>query len=292
MQIINGKLNAEEIAKTLKQNIASLKQESGIVPTICTILVGNNPASKIYVENKINKAKSLGIEAKTYNLSEETKEEELIKLITKLNDDKNVNGILVQLPLPKHINSNKVINTITPLKDVDGLTIQNAGLLAQGSQKALVPCTALGCLYLIKTVKKDLKGLNGLVIGRSNLVGKPSATLLTYNNVTTTIAHSYTKNLKELCLQADIIIVAAGRQNLIDASYIKENAIVIDVGINRKQDGKITGDVNNENITKNIHISPVPKGVGPMTVIFLMVNTYKASLVQNGLENNTTLGNI
>ncbi len=292
MQIIDGKLNAEQIGNTLKQDIANLKQSYGIVPTICTILVGKNTASKIYVENKINKANSLGIKAKTYHLEEETKQEELIALIKKLNDDKSINGILVQLPLPSHINSNKVINTITPLKDVDGLTVQNAGLLSQGSKKALVPCTALGCLYLIKTVKKDLKGLSGLVIGRSNLVGKPSAVLLTYNNVTTTIAHSYTKNLKELCLNSDIIIVAAGKQNLIDASYIKENAIVIDVGINRKEDGKITGDVNNENITKNIYISPVPKGVGPMTVIFLMVNTYKASLVQNGLENNTTLGNI
>ncbi len=292
MQIINGKQHAENIAQELQEHIKQLHQEHGLTPSICTVLVGNNPASKIYVNNKINKAKSLGINAKIYHLEENTKEEELLALIEKLNNDSSVNGILVQLPLPKHINSNKVINSISYLKDVDGLSLTNAGLLSQGNNNALMPCTALGCLYLAKTVRQDLAGLKVLVVGRSNLVGKPTANMFLHNNATVTIAHSYSNNLKELCLSSNIIVVAAGVKNLIKANYINPKSIVIDVGINKKEDGKITGDVNNQDIDESVYLTPVPKGVGPMTVIFLMVNTYKATLMQHNIKNNTNLGNI
>lgn len=284
-KIIDGK----EIAKILRQDIArevlDLKNTSAIVPGLAVILVGNSPASRLYVRNKITACKDVGINLFEFYPDCDISEKDLIKEIIKLNQDSKVHGILVQLPLPDHINPINIINAIDPSKDVDGFTATNLGKLVT-AQDCFVPCTPQGCLILIKTIIDDLKGLNALVVGRSNIVGKPMLHVLLQENCTVNIAHSYTNNLEELCQKADILVAAAGHEMLIKGEWIKPGAIVIDVGINYNLENKITGDVDFNQAIKNARaISPVPGGVGPMTVTCLLKNTLKAAkLTMNNLK--------
>ncbi len=283
-KIINGKEIAAELRKEIAQQIAKIKHEFHHAPGLAVILVGNDPASEVYVANKEKAAHAVGMNSVQYRLDAQTSEAELIEKIQDLNDDEKIHGILVQLPLPKHIDAKKILHTIDYRKDVDGFNIINVGKLAvgdvEGDDPAIVPCTPLGCVYLIKSVAgENLAGLKALVIGSSNIVGRPLSRLLMLENCTVTVANRSTKNLKAECLQSDIVIVAAGAPNLVTADMIKKDAIIIDVGINRVNiDGtsstKLVGDVDFENV-KNIAraITPVPGGVGPMTIAYLLKNT-------------------
>jgi methylenetetrahydrofolate dehydrogenase (NADP+)/methenyltetrahydrofolate cyclohydrolase len=281
-QIIDGKRISQEIKDELKNKVASLK-EQGIEGALAVIQVGNDPASSVYVNNKKKACEYIGIKSLAYELPEETTEEELLSLIEKLNQDDAVNGILVQLPVPKHIDEDKIIQTISPKKDVDGFHPQNVGNLVTGG-KGFVSCTPAGIIQLLKRSNIEISGKNCVVIGRSNIVGKPMALLMLRENATVTIAHSKTQNLKELCRQADILIVAIGKPQFITADYIKEGAVVIDVGIHRRQitvDGesktKLCGDVSYEDVAEHTSaITPVPGGVGPMTIAMLMNNCVEA----------------
>jgi methylenetetrahydrofolate dehydrogenase (NADP+)/methenyltetrahydrofolate cyclohydrolase len=281
-QIIDGKRISQEIKDELKNKVASLK-EQGIEGALAVIQVGNDPASSVYVNNKKKACEYIGIKSLAYELPEETTEEELLSLIEKLNQDDAVNGILVQLPVPKHIDEDKIIQTISPKKDVDGFHPQNVGNLVTGG-KGFVSCTPAGIIQLLKRSNVEISGKNCVVIGRSNIVGKPMALLMLRENATVTIAHSKTQNLKELCRQADILIVAIGKPQFITADYIKEGAVVIDVGIHRRQitvDGesktKLCGDVSYEDVAEHTSaITPVPGGVGPMTIAMLMNNCVEA----------------
>ena len=270
--IIDGKAFAAKIRSQVAEEI----KQTGIKAGLTVVLVGNDPASEVYVGNKDKAAKEVGIDAKTVKLPAETKQEALLQLIDKLNADKSVHGILVQLPLPKHIDEKSVINRISPDKDVDGFHVINAGRAVTG-QEGLVPCTPLGCILMLKDVLGDLTGLNAVVIGRSNIVGKPMANLLLAESCTVTIAHSKTKNLPEVCAQADILVAAVGRPKMVKANWVKQGATVIDVGINRIEvDGKskLCGDVDFDEVApKAAHITPVPGGVGPMTIACLLRNT-------------------
>ncbi len=274
MQIING----QEIAKNVKFSIAEAIKDFAIKPCLAVIMVGENPASKIYVKNKERACIDCGFESLKYELPESTNENELLDLIKKLNNDKEITGILVQLPLPKYIDENKIILAIDSNKDVDCFHPINVGKLFSSKNNknlSILPCTANGCLKLIKSVCNDLEGKRAVVIGRSNIVGKPVAQLLLNENCTVTIVHSKTLNLEEITKQADIIVVAIGKAKFLKRNMIKNDVIVIDVGINRLGDGSICGDADFENIKdKCSFISPVPKGVGPMTVACLMENTY------------------
>ncbi len=269
--IINGK----DYAAKLRAEVAEDIKKSGLKPGLSVVLVGSDPASEVYVRNKDKAANEVGISARTIKLPAETTEAELLKKVEELNNDKSVHGILVQLPLPKHIDEKKVINAISPDKDVDGFHVINAGRAATG-QDALVPCTPLGCSILLKDVLGDLTGLNAVVIGRSNIVGKPMANLLLQENCTVTVAHSKTKNLEEVCSRADIIVAAVGRPKMVKGSWVKKGATVIDVGINRTDDG-LCGDVDFDSASQNAaYITPVPGGVGPMTIACLLKNTLEA----------------
>lgn len=277
-QIIDGKRISQEIKDELKEKVAALK-EQGIEGTLAVIQVGNDPASSVYVNNKKKACEYIGIGSLAYELPEETTEEELLALIEKLNNNTKVNGILVQLPVPKHIDEEKIINTISPEKDVDGFHPENVGNLVTGG-KSFVSCTPAGIIQLLKRSNVAIEGKNCVVIGRSNIVGKPMALLMLRENATVTIAHSKTQNLKEICKQADILIVAIGKPRFITADYVKEGAVVIDVGIHREPkevDGKVVsklcGDVNYEEVAEHTSaITPVPGGVGPMTIAMLMNN--------------------
>lgn len=277
-QIIDGKRISQEIKDELKEKVAALK-EQGIEGTLAVIQVGNDPASSVYVNNKKKACEYIGIGSLAYELPEETTEEELLALIEKLNNNTKVNGILVQLPVPKHIDEEKIINTISPEKDVDGFHPENVGNLVTGG-KSFVSCTPAGIIQLLKRSNVAIEGKNCVVIGRSNIVGKPMALLLLRENATVTIAHSKTQNLKEICKQADILIVAIGKPRFITADYVKEGAVVIDVGIHRepkevegKVVSKLCGDVNYEEVAEHTSaITPVPGGVGPMTIAMLMNN--------------------
>lgn len=277
-QIIDGKKISQEIKDELKEKVAALK-EQGIEGTLAVIQVGNDPASGVYVNNKKKACEYIGIGSLAYELPEETTEEELLALIEKLNNDTKVNGILVQLPVPKHIDEEKIINTISPEKDVDGFHPENVGNLVTGG-KGFVSCTPAGIIQLLKRSNVAIEGKNCVVIGRSNIVGKPMALLMLRENATVTIAHSKTQNLKEICKQADILIVAIGKPRFITADYVKEGAVVIDVGIHRepkevegKVVSKLCGDVNYEEVAEHTSaITPVPGGVGPMTIAMLMNN--------------------
>lgn len=277
-QIIDGKRISQEIKDELKEKVAALK-EQGIEGTLAVIQVGNDPASSVYVNNKKKACEYIGIGSLAYELPEETTEEELLALIEKLNSDTKVNGILVQLPVPKHIDEEKIINTISPEKDVDGFHPENVGNLVTGG-KGFVSCTPAGIIQLLKRSNVAIEGKNCVVIGRSNIVGKPMALLMLRENATVTIAHSKTQNLKEICKQADILIVAIGKPRFITADYVKEGAVVIDVGIHRepkevegKVVSKLCGDVNYEKVAEHTSaITPVPGGVGPMTIAMLMNN--------------------
>ena len=274
-KIIDGKRISAEIKDELKQKVAELKQQ-GITGALAVIQVGNDPASSVYVRNKKKACEYIGIESLSYELPEETTQEELLALIDRLNQDDKVNGILVQLPVPKHIDENMIIRAISPSKDVDGFHPQSVGALTIG-QKGFVSCTPAGIIQLLKRSDIGIEGKHCVVIGRSNIVGKPMALLMLRENATVTITHSKTKNLKEICQMADILIVAIGKKEFVDASYVKEGAVVIDVGIHRDENNKLSGDVKYDEVEPLCSaITPVPGGVGPMTIAMLMNNCVEA----------------
>ena len=291
MNIIDGKAFSERIREKVKSHVDNLKTNHGIVPGLAVVLVGEDPASKVYVKNKGIQTKKAGMNSYEYKLEETVDEKTLLELVKKLNDDPNVHGILCQLPLPKHLNEDMIINTIKPAKDVDGFHISNVGLLNTG-QKSLVPCTPLGCLMLLREFVGDLEGKKATVIGRSNIVGKPMFNLLLSENCTVTVVHSKTKNIEEICKTSDIIVAAVGRPNFVKSSWIKQGAVIIDVGINRvtvEENGetksKLIGDVDFENCSKIANaITPVPGGVGPMTIACLLANTLVACCRSNNLK--------
>lgn len=280
-EIIDGKKISQEIKDELKEKVAVLK-EQGISICLAVIQVGNNPASTVYVGNKKKACAYIGIESLAYELPEETTEEELLNLVRELNEKKEVNGILVQLPLPKHIDEDKVIKTISPEKDVDGFHPQSVGALSIG-QKGFVSCTPAGIIELLKRSGIEIAGRECVVVGRSNIVGKPMALLLLRENGTVTVCHSRTKDLKEVTRRADILIVAIGKAKFVDAGYIKEGAVVIDVGMDRDENGKLCGDVDFESAEKKAAaITPVPGGVGPMTIAMLMHNCVESAQMSQG----------
>jgi methylenetetrahydrofolate dehydrogenase (NADP+)/methenyltetrahydrofolate cyclohydrolase len=270
--IIDGKKEAALIREEIKNEISSIKQKTNKVPGLSVILIGDFLPSQIYVKNKEKNSKEVGINSEVIRYPKDVKEDEVLKKIKDLNNNIDVSGILVQLPLPTQINKEKIINAIDPLKDVDGFNPVNVGNLSSGYE-AIIPCTPLGCLLLIKKVESNLSGKHAVIIGRSNLNGKPMAQLLLKENCTVTIVHSKTKDLKGECKKADIIVAAVGKANLIKGDWVKKDSIIIDVGIN-KVENKIVGDVNfNEVKDKVKAISPVPGGVGPMTIACLLKNT-------------------
>lgn len=276
-QIIDGKRISQEIKDELREKVASLKAE-GKEAALAVIQVGNDPASSVYVGNKKKACEYIGIRSLSYELAEETTEEELLALIEKLNQDDSVNGILVQLPVPPQIHEDKVIEAISPEKDVDGFHPQNVGKLVIG-ERGFVSCTPAGIIQLLKRSGIEIAGKNCVVIGRSNIVGKPMALLMLRENATVTVAHSKTENLKEICKQADILIVAIGKPQFITAEYIKEGAVVIDVGIHRNENKKLCGDVKYDEVAEHTSaITPVPGGVGPMTIAMLMNNCVETML--------------
>ena len=278
-QIIDGKKISQEIKDELKEKVAGLK-EQGKEVSLAVIQVGNDPASSVYVGNKKKACEYVGIRSLAYELPEETSEEELLALINKLNEDETVNGILVQLPVPEHIDADKIIRTISPKKDVDGFHPQNVGQLVIG-EEGFVSCTPAGIIELLKRSGISMEGKNCVVIGRSNIVGKPMALLMLRENATVTIAHSKTKNLKEICKTADILIVAIGKPQFVTADYVKEGAVVIDVGIHRGENKKLCGDVKYDEVAPIASaITPVPGGVGPMTIAMLMNNCVESLKLQ------------
>ena len=273
--IIDGKRISQEIKDELKDKVEALKAV-GKKAALAVVQVGKDPASCVYVNNKKKACAYIGIESLSYELEEETTEEELLELIKRLNEDEKVHGILVQLPLPKHINEDKIIQAISPKKDVDGFHPENVGKLVIG-EKGFVSCTPAGVIQLLKRSNIEIVGKNCVVVGRSNIVGKPMALLMLRENATVTIAHSKTQNLKELCKTADILIVAIGKPRFITSEYIKEGAVVIDVGIHRDENNKLCGDVKYEDVVEIASaITPVPGGVGPMTIAMLMNNCVEA----------------
>lgn len=279
MKIIDGKRISAEIKDELKEKVAAYKAE-GVEITLAVIQVGNDPASSVYVGNKKKACEYIGIRSLAYELPEETTEAELLDLIHELNERTDVNGILVQLPLPKHIDEEKVLNTISPLKDVDGFHPMNVGALCIGKE-GFVSCTPAGIIELLKRSDVEIAGKECVVIGRSNIVGKPMALLLLRENGTVTVTHSKTKDLKEVCSRADILVVAIGRPKMITADYVKEGAVVIDVGIHRGEGNKLCGDVDYEQVApKCSAITPVPGGVGPMTIAMLMKNCVESIQLQ------------
>ncbi|MDC0217194.1 bifunctional methylenetetrahydrofolate dehydrogenase/methenyltetrahydrofolate cyclohydrolase FolD [Pelagibacteraceae bacterium] len=283
-KIISGKEIAQDLRNKLKQEISILKNKTGSVPGLAVVQVGNVAASSVYVKAKTKSAIEVGIEVIDHHLPEETTEQELLQIVDNLNNQNNVNGILVQLPLPKHINEQIVLDSIHPDKDADGFHPLNVGKLSIAShndENLLIPCTPYGCLIMLKGLGVDLSGKNAIVIGRSNIVGKPMAQLLIKESCTVTIAHSRTKNIEEICKNADIVIAAVGRPKMVKGDWIKKGAIVIDVGINRiiievegEMKNKLVGDVDFDEVSKNSSaITPVPGGVGPMTIACLLRNT-------------------
>ena len=284
-QIIDGKAISQNIKDELKEKTALLK-EKGIEVTLAVILVGEDPASQVYVRNKKKACEYIGYRSLSYELPAETTQEELLKLIDELNGRKDVDGILVQMPLPKHIDEKTVIDAISPDKDVDGFHPMNVGALCIG-EKGFVSCTPAGVIQLLKRGcdgKIDIAGKECVIVGRSNIVGKPMALLMLRENATVTVAHSRTKDLKEVCKRADILIAAVGKAGMITADHVKEGSVVIDVGINRGADGKLCGDVLYDEVSQIASaITPVPGGVGPMTIAMLMNNCYEAALMHNSI---------
>ena len=270
--IIDGKQESALLREEIKKEISIIKKKTNKVPGLSVILIGDSAPSQIYVKNKEKKSKEVGINSEIIRYPKEVTELEVLEKIRELNNAKHISGILVQLPLPKQIDKEKIINAINPTKDVDGFHTINVGNLASG-YKAVVPCTPLGCLLLIKRTEKNLSGKHAVILGRSNLNGKPMAQLLLKENCTVTIAHSKTKNLKEECQKADILIAAVGVANLVRGDWVKKDSIIIDVGINKVGE-KIVGDVNFEEVKDKVKaITPVPGGVGPMTIACLLKNT-------------------
>ena len=284
--IIDGKAFAAKVRAQVAAHVARLKDEHGLVPGLAVVLVGEDPASQVYVKSKGKQTVEVGMNSYEHKLPADTSEADLLALIARLNADPAVNGILVQLPLPAHLDSDLVINCIDPAKDVDGFHISNVGLLGTG-QKSMVPCTPLGCLMMLRDHLGSLSGLNAVVVGRSNIVGKPMAQLLLGDSCTVTIAHSRTRDLAAVCRGADILVAAVGRPEMIPGDWVKPGATVIDVGINRVQrDGKgiLVGDVHFDSaLAVAGAITPVPGGVGPMTIACLLANTLTATCREHGL---------
>lgn len=275
--VIDGKAIAAEHRQALTGQIADFKTKTGVTPGLAVILVGDDPASHIYVGNKVKACEKVGIASSEHRLPAHTSKDDLITLIQKLNNDKDIHGILLQLPLPDHLNASDMILEIDPAKDVDGLHSLNAGRLMAGLD-TLSPCTPQGSLYLIQTIEKNLSGLHAVIIGRSLLFGKPMGQILLNADCTVTQCHSRTQNLPDLCRQADILIAAVGQANMVKGDWVKKGAIIIDVGINRLDDGSLCGDVDFDQAKQNAKaITPVPGGVGPMTITCLLMNTLKAA---------------
>ena len=282
MALISGKEVSQKVKDEIKSQTKLLK-DKGISVKLAVIIVGDDPASHIYVKNKKKACEYVGFESLEYALDENTSEEELLELIDKLNKDKTVNGILCQLPLPKHIDEKNIIDSISPLKDVDAFHPVNVGKIMIGDYEFL-PCTPAGIMRLIESTSYDVSGKDCVIIGRSNIVGKPMAMLMLHKNATVTICHSRTKNIEEKIKKADIVIAAVGIPKFVKGDMVKDGALVIDVGINRMSDGKLCGDVDFDEISKKASfITPVPGGVGPMTISMLMQNTLKAAKLQNNL---------
>lgn len=286
-KVIDGKAFAAEVRAKVAAHVTRLKEENGITPGLAVVLVGEDPASQVYVRSKGKQTVEVGMNSYEHKLDADTSEADLLALIDRLNKDATVHGILVQLPLPKHLDSDLVINSIDPAKDVDGFHISNVGLLGTG-QKSMVPCTPLGCLMMLRDHHGSLAGMDAVVLGRSNIVGKPMAQLLLGDSCTVTIAHSRTKDLADVCRRADIVVAAVGRPEMVPGDWIKPGATVIDVGINRiERDGKtvLVGDVDYASAAAVAGaITPVPGGVGPMTIACLLANTLTACCRANGLE--------
>ncbi len=281
--IIDGKAVSAQVKENIRLEVEKLK-EQGIEIGLAVVIVGDDPASQVYVRNKEKACEAVGFNSYKYALPAETTEEELLALVDKLNNDDKVDGILVQLPLPKHLDDKIIINNIRPDKDVDAFHPVNVGKIMIGDYSFL-PCTPAGVMELIASTGTEVSGKECVVIGRSNIVGKPQAMLLLHRNGTVTITHSKTKDLKEVCSRADILVAAVGRAKMVTADYIKEGAVVIDVGMNRDEEGKLCGDVDFEDCKEKAgFITPVPGGVGPMTIAMLMKNTLTAGLIHNSLS--------
>ncbi|HES3067704.1 TPA: bifunctional methylenetetrahydrofolate dehydrogenase/methenyltetrahydrofolate cyclohydrolase [Streptococcus pyogenes] len=277
-ELIDGKVLAQKMQQELAAKVNNLKQKKGIVPGLAVILVGDDPASQVYVRNKERAALTVGFKSETVRLSEFICQEELIAVIERYNADNTIHGILVQLPLPNHINDKKIILAIDPKKDVDGFHPMNTGHLWSG-RPLMVPCTPSGIMELLREYNVNLEGKHAVIIGRSNIVGKPMAQLLLDKNATVTLTHSRTRQLEEVCRCADVLIVAIGQGHFITKQYIKEGAIVIDVGMNRDDNGKLIGDVAFDEVAEvAAKITPVPGGVGPMTIAMLLEQTYQSAL--------------
>lgn len=277
MNILDGKKCSQEILDKIKEKVDALKNSNKRVPGLAVIIVGNNPASKIYVNSKVKACEKVGFYSKAIFLDENISQAELLENIQALNNDENIDGILVQLPLPKHLNEDEICNAIDTSKDVDGFKAENLGKVMLGKEDGMVPCTPQGIMYLLDSIKDiNLYGMNGVVIGRSNIVGKPISSLLINRGVTTTVCNSRTKNIEDVLRNADIIVAALGKPKFLKENMVKEGAIIVDVGINRV-DGKLCGDVDFENVSKLASfITPVPGGVGPMTIAMLLNNTLRA----------------
>ena len=289
--IIDGKAVAANVRAAVQASVERLRRDHGFVPGLAVVLVGEDPASKVYVKNKAQQTAETGMKSLEHKLPAETSEAALLQLVRQLNSNPTIHGILVQMPLPKHIDALKVIETIDPMKDVDGFHAVNVGRLSIG-ERSLVPCTPSGSLILAKTIVKDLRGLEAVVVGRSNIVGKPMAQLLVREDCTVTIAHSRTRDIEAVCRRADLLIAAVGRPEMVKGSWIKPGAIVIDVGINRifgaDGKGKLVGDVDFADAVQVAGaITPVPGGVGPMTIACLLKNTVEAAQMQHGLPVTT-----
>ena len=291
--VIDGKGLGEEIDSKLSSWLSSVRVKVGRVPGLAVVLVGEDPASKVYVRNKVRRTEAVGMHSIEHRLPDSTTQEELLSLLDSMNNDKSIDGILVQLPLPKGIDSELVINSIDPGKDVDGFHLLNVGMLGTNTGTPLIPCTPNGCMVMLKRTLKQLgrkcEGANAVVVGRSNIVGKPMFNLLLQESATVTVAHSRTKNLPSVCREADILIAAVGRPEMVRGDWIKEGAVVIDVGINRVEGengkSKLVGDVNYEEACKvAAAVTPVPGGVGPMTIAMLLVNTMVSYSKREGIS--------
>ena len=287
--LIDGKSFAEKLVMKVAEAVNVLNTKHNIKPGLAVVLVGQNPASEVYVKNKVRQTKNSGMNSIEHRLPDTTSESDLLSLVNKLNEDDKIDGILVQLPLPDHIDENSIINAIKPSKDVDGFSIPNVGLLST-SVSGLIPCTPLGCLLLLKSYVGELSGKSAVIIGRSNIVGKPMAQLLLNENCTVTIAHSKTKNIEAVCKGADILVAAVGRPNFVKSGWVKKGAVVIDVGINRlppegEKKGRLVGDVDFDSVSNVASaITPVPGGVGPMTIACLLRNTVTAACKRRNLN--------
>ena len=278
MTVIDGKKIALEMRQRLSEKVAQMQESFGLVPGLAVIVVGDDPASQVYVRNKEKAALAAGFHSETIRLPEQTKEADLLKLVQQCNENPSIHGILVQLPLPDHINDKKVLLAIDPHKDVDGFHPMNTGHLWSG-RPIMVPCTPAGIMALLDAYDVDLEGKRAVIIGRSNIVGKPMAQLLLDKDATVTLTHSRTRNLEELAREADVLIVAIGRPEFVTKDFVKEGAVVIDVGINRTPEGKLVGDVAYDQVAPVASlITPVPGGVGPMTIALLLEQTYQAAL--------------